>query len=156
MPYSNDFKINFNKLNAEEPLLILLEITHPFIASPVRLINDNKDLLSNGNNFLAMPFNFQRQSDVQGELPKVTLSVNNIGRTMVRWVDSSGGGAGAQMSLMLCRRSSPDLIEERIDLGVESVTINTELVTFNLVVQNNLIKRAMRYTYDIKRAQGLF
>lgn len=137
-------------------LLVMLEITHPFLANPIRVVNDNKSLVSNTNTFLAMPFKIQRQSDIQGELPKVTLTVSNIGRTMVKWVDSSGGASGAGMALMLARRSTPDLIEETLNLGVESVTITTEAVTFNLVVQNNLVKRAMRFIYDINRAQGLF
>ena len=156
MTYSNEFKVNVNKLNADEMLLVLLEITHPFLSEPVRLVRDNKDIVSNGETYLAMNFDLVRQSDVQGELPKVTLNIPNVGRTLVRWVDSSGGGRGATISVILLRRSNPDTVEERIELAVDSVNITTELVVFNLVLQNNLVKRAVKYTYDIKRAQGLF
>lgn len=156
MSYSNDFKINVNKLNADESPLVLLEITHPFITDTIRLVNDNKDLLSNGNNYLHMPFGLKRQEDVQNELPKVILTIPNVGRSLVRWIDSSGGGRGASITVMLARRSEPDTIEERLELGIESVSITTELVTFNLIIQNNLVKSAIKWIYDVKRAPGLF
>jgi len=156
MSYSDGFKINVNKLNNDEMLLVLLEVSHPFLSVPVRLVNDNKDFVFNGNNFLAMPFKVKRQDDVQGELPKVSLSIPNVGRTLVKWIDSSGGGRNATMSIILSRRSTPNVIEEKLNLGIQSVSINTELVTFILIVQNNLSKRSMKFTYDLNRAPGLF
>ena len=52
-------------------------------------------MVSNGNNYISMPFNIVRQSDIQNELPKVTLTIQNIGRSLIKWVDSSGGGRDA-------------------------------------------------------------
>lgn len=156
MSFSNEFKINVNKLAADEMLLACLIITHPFLDDPVRLVNDNRDFVLNGHNHLAMPFQIKRQDDVQGELPKAVLTVSNVGRGLVRWIDSSGGGTDAKISVLISRRSTPNTIEDKIDFGIENVVINTETVTFSLVIQNNLIKRAMRYTYDKWRAPGLF
>ena len=70
MSYSDGFKINVNKLNAEENLLVLVEINHSFISDTIRLVSDTKNVVSNGNDYIAMPFQIQRQDDVQGELPK--------------------------------------------------------------------------------------
>lgn len=156
MSFSDELKINVNKLNADEALLPLLEITHPFIANPIRLVNDNKDLLSNGNNFTAMPFMIKRQDDIQGELPKCILTIPNIGRSLIRWIDSSNGGSDALIRVMIARRSSPDVIEETLDLGIDSVSVTTETINFTLVVQNNLIKRAVKLIYDPQRNPGLF
>lgn len=156
MSFSNDLKINVNKLNANEMLLVLLEIDHPFLTSPVRIVNDNLNFVLDGNEFLAMPFQLDRQDDVRGELPKVRLTVPNVGRGLVKWIDGSGGGKGAKISVFLARRSDPNVIEEALELGIESTTINMQVITFNLVIQNNLVKRAMRYTYDTYRARGLF
>jgi hypothetical protein len=156
MSYSDGLKINVNRLNATEKLLILLEISHPFLNESVRLVNDNEKLISNGETFLPMAFRVKRQDDIQGELPKVTLTVSNVGRTLVKWIDSTGGGRDASISVMLARRSQPDLIEERLELGIESINITTEVIVFNLVVQNNLTKRAIKYIYDKHRTPGLF
>ena len=154
--YSNDFIVNVNKFNSDDPLLVLLEITHPFISDTIRLVNDNKDLVSNSHNYLAMPFKIDRQSDVQNELPKITLTVQNVGRSLIKWIDSSGGGRDAVIKLLLVRRSTPNLIEESLDLGIASVNVSTRAVIFNLNIQNNLSKRSCRLIYDVERAYGLF
>lgn len=156
MSYSDGLKINVNKLNADEALLVLLEIEHPMITDTLRLVSDNRDLVSNGENYLAMNFNIVRQSDIQGELPTVSLIIPNIGRTLVKWIDSSGGGRNANITLKLARRSTPNVIEESISFGIASVNISTQSINFSLVIQNNLIKRSMKFTYDTKRAPGLF
>lgn len=156
MSYSNEFKINVNKLHADEMLLVLLEINHANLASPIRLVCDNKDFLFNDNQYLAMAFNFKRQNDIQGELPKSTLTIENVGRSLVKWVDASGGGRGATVKVILARRSAPTVTDESIEFGIESVTVTTQSISISLVVQNNLIKRMMKYVYDIKRSTGLF
>ena len=154
--YSNDFIVNVNKFNSDDPLLVLLEITHPFISDTIRLVNDNKDLVSNSHNYLAMPFKIDRQSDVQNELPKITLTVQNVGRSLIKWIDSSGDGRNAVIKLLLVRRSTPNLIEESLDLGIASVNVSTRAVIFNLNIQNNLAKRSCRLVYDVEGAYGLF
>ena len=156
MSYTDGLKINVNKLSADEMLLVLLQIDHPFLVAPIRLVNDNKDFTSVGEVFLAMPFELKRQDDVKGELPKIRLIVPNVGRGMIKWIDGSGGGRDAIITAMLARRSSPSVIEEQLTLGIESVDITTERVIFNLVIQNNLIKRSVRYIYDTLRAPGLY
>lgn len=57
---------------------------------------------------------------------------------------------------MLARRSDDQTIEEAISLGIETVSITQTEVTFNLVIQNNLVKKSMRFIYDKKRAPSLF
>ena len=156
MNYSDGLKINVNKLNADEMLLVLLEIEHPMVTDTIRLVSDNRDLVSNGENYLAMNFGIERQSDVQNELPMVTLSIPNVGRSLVKWIDSSGGGRDAKITLMITRRSTPNIIEESIVFGIQSVNITTKLISFSLIIQNNLNKRAMRFIYDTKRSPGLF
>lgn len=156
MPYSDGFKINVNKLNADEALLVLLEIEHPMITGTLRMVADNVDLISLTENYLAMNFRMERQSDIQGELPKIKLIIPNIGRTLTKWIDSSNGGRDAKITTKLVRRSSPDLIEESIEFGVQSININTQNVTINLVIQNNLVKRSMKWVYDTVHAPGLF
>lgn len=156
MSFSNAFKINVNKLNATEALLVLLEIRHPFLSQPIYLVNDNINILSNGHAYISMGFKIKRQSDVQGELPKVSLTIPNVGRSLVKWIDSSGGATNAEMTVILVRRSDPNIIEESLDLGIESVSVTTENVVFSLIVQNNLTKKSMNFTYDQKHSQGLF
>lgn len=154
--FSDGIKINFNKLNADEAVLVCVEISGGLLSIPIRLVNDSKNLVSNGNDFIALPFQVNRQSDVQGELPKASFIIPNIGRELVKWIDYSGGGKGATIKVMLIRRSNPDVIEETLLFSIASVSVTTELVTFNLIVQNNLVRKACRMIYDTKKCRGLF
>lgn len=156
MSYTNEFKINVNKLNTEEMILILLEISHPTLESPIRLVADNQDFLFDGNNYLAMNFAFSRQQDIQGELPKATLTIQNVGRSLVKWIDASGGGRGANVRVILARRSAPTVTEEYIDFSIGSTAVTSQTIAISLIIQNNLVKRTMKYVYDTKRAIGLF
>ena len=57
---------------------------------------------------------------------------------------------------MLARRSTPNLIEETLNLGIDSITVTTETIVFNLVIQNNFIKRSVKWVFDTNRNPGLF
>jgi hypothetical protein len=153
--YSERFKINVNKLNADEALLSLLEIEHPLVDDPIRLVNDSHDLVFQGNTYIAMPFNIQKHDDIQGELPRASLTISNIGRSMIKWIDASGGGKGAKIRVSLVRRTSTDA-EESLVFDIGTVNVTTQNVTFNLIIQNNLAKRAVRWIYDMNHARGLF
>lgn len=156
MAYTADFVVNANKLNTDDPVLVLMDIEHPFIDDTIRLINDNMDIVSLSNRYLSMPFDIKRQSDVQNELPRITVVIQNVGRSIVKWIDSSGGGRNAKIKIKLVRRSTPDIIEETLELAVATVTITTETILLNLIIQNNLNKRSCRLTFDVYRALGLF
>lgn len=153
--YSNGFKVNVNKLNSDENILVLVKIEHPFISEPIRLVNDNINFTLEGEEYIAMPFNVSRQSDHQNELPKVSLEISNVGRSLVKWIDSSSGGRNAIVTIILARRSN-QIIEEEITFGISSVSVTSLMVKISLVIQNNLTKRAIRFIYDTKRAPGLF
>lgn len=154
--FSSDFKINVNRLNARESVIVLLEITHPLISETIRVVRDNCDVVSNGETYNALAFDFKRQDDIQGEVPKVSLVIQNVGRTLVKWIDMSGGGKNAEIRALLIRRSSPDLIEETIKLQIERISVTNKLLTFSLVVQNNLIRRGIKYTFNVDKFPGLF
>lgn len=154
--FSDNLKINVNKLNADETPIILIEITHPMISETIRIVQDNKSVVSNGFTYNAMAFKIDRQSDVQGELPKVTLTVQNVGRSLVKWIDMSSGGKNAEVTAKIIRRSDPNIVEESIVLGIERTTVTTMSIVFSLVVYNNLVRRGIKYIYNNKTAPGLF
>lgn len=153
--YSQSFKVNVNKLNADEALLSLVKIEHPFVSDPICLVNDNLEIDFLGERYIPMPFDIKKHDDVQGELPRVSLSVPNIGNSLMKWIDASGGGRNAKITVYLTRRTNP-IAEEKLSFGISSVSVTTQIISFNLVIQNNLIKRATRWVYDIKHSRGLF
>ena len=123
--FSDEFKINVNKLNADEAVLLCVEIRHSFIQDVIRIVNDSEKLISNGNTYLPMGFDIKRHDDIENELPKCTITFSNIGRLLTKWIDESGGGKKATFNVMLIRRSSPDIIEENITFNIKKCTVTT-------------------------------
>lgn len=154
--FSDEFKQNINKLNADEAVLVLMEINHPLISDTIRLVRDNCNLVSNGETYIAMAFDVRRQNDIKDEVPKVSVVVQNVGRSLVKWIDQSGGGRDAEVRIMLARRSDPDNIEEDLYLSIERVSVNSENVNLQMTIQNNLIRKGTKLRFDNDISPGIF
>ena len=117
---------------ANEAPLILLEINHADLEQPVRVINDTQDLTSNGKTFIACPFSVTLPADQERIIPKATLAVDNAGRDLMYWIETSSGARGAQATFMQVMRSRPDLIERQTTMNLENVDCTFEKVTGQL------------------------
>jgi hypothetical protein len=58
---------NLLATSADEPFLVLLEITHADLAVPVRVVNDTQAMTSNGIEFIGL-----------GDCPKVITFLNRF------------------------------------------------------------------------------
>src|SRR5690606_14932886 len=103
--YSDAARRNLLATSADEPYLTLLEIRHPDLAEPVRLVNDVENITINDPDlgslvYIACPFRLVKPDDVDQQLPRATLEVDNIGRELTQWLEASNGGKGARCRLM--------------------------------------------------------
>jgi hypothetical protein len=83
-----------------DPPLVLLEITHPDLPDPVRVVGDSQDITSGGHVFSGMGFRVTLPDEAQGQQPTANLSVDNVGRELMQWIESSAGGRGARVRFM--------------------------------------------------------
>lgn len=155
--YSDDLKVNVNRLDSLESLKVLIEITHPLLSEPVRVINDNCDLISKGNTFIAYPFDFKRAPDIENELPKGRITFSNVGRSFIKWLEESYGASDADLRILFARRSTPDVYENEFPCKITSTSITPELITIDIVIlANKLIQRGIRFNFNTERNPGLF
>lgn len=113
MPYSSAEVQNLYGTASPEPLLMLLEITHPDLEVPVRVVADTQDLstvenvggVAVGKTFIACPFTLALPDDVDQQMPTAALTVDNIGRDLTTWLEYSRGGAGAKCRTLQALRS---------------------------------------------------
>src|SRR5690625_6037672 len=95
MSYSPKAKRNMLAVSAEADLLVALEIHHEDLEEPIRVVNDTIDLdvaLWDGDEwqeikFIACPFDLSLPDDVDQQIPKATLTVDNICRELTQWKD---------------------------------------------------------------------
>lgn len=154
--HSSQFKSTIASVSSEESPLILVEISHPVLSTPVRVINDTQDLTSNGNLFIACPFRFSMPDDFEGQIPKARIAVDNIGRDLMYWIETSGGGDGSTIRIMQIMRSRPDLIEWDQTFSMFNVVANMQEISAELGFENLFSTPAIKCQYRPDNSPGIF
>lgn len=154
--YSAEFKSTLASVSATESPLILLEISHVGLTEPIRVVNDSDNLESNGHLFVAAPFRCTLPDDYENQIPKARLSIDNVGRDLMYWIESSAGGKGATVRFMQVMRSRPDHIEWEITMNLNNVTATMAEVSGELGFDDFFSRAACRRRYDPYTAPGLF
>lgn len=145
---------NLLATSADEPFLVLLEITHPDLSVPVRVVNDTVNITARGNEYVACPFALILPDDVAEQVPKAQLRVDNIGRELTQWLEYSNGGKGAKCRIIQCLRSDPDVFEYDMTLDMSGIAIDNLAVTADLGFQNTMMQAAVAVRYDPKTTPG--
>lgn len=154
--YSTGFRATINSTGAAEAPLLLLEISHPGLGTPIRVVNDLQDLVSNALTYTALPFRAKLPDDLEQGLPRAELSIDNIGKELVQWLEASGGGQGASCRMMQVMRSAPNVIEFEITLDLTNLHMSATEVSGTLGFENLLDRPACTWIYKPEVAPGLF
>jgi hypothetical protein len=154
--YSAGLATEIHATSSGDPPIVLMEIAHPSLVSPVRIVNDTQSIVSNGNTYVALAFSVTLPDEQEGKLPKAQIAIDNIGRELMQWLDTSNGGAGASVRFMQVRRSVPDTIEYEITLELSSIRATSKIVSGELGFESFLDRPAVAVRYDPQSAPGLF
>lgn len=154
--YSAQYKSTLAEVNATEAPLILLEINHPQLTQPVRVVNDTQDLLSNGNTYVGFPFRCVLPDDFENQLPKARLNIDNVSRDLMYWIETSGGGQGSTATFKQVMRSNPDLIEWSIQMSLFNVNVTMQEISAELGFENLFGKPAISLRYTPTTSPGLW
>lgn len=139
-----------------DPYLVALEITHPDLAVPIRVVADTQNITIEGHEFIACAFKLTKPDDVDQQLPHAELSVDNIGRELTQWLEYSRGGKGALCRVIEVLRSDPGTIEQDVTLSMSDMAITPLVVSANLGMQKSLGQPAVAVRYDPTTAIGIF
>lgn len=154
--FSENARENLLAVSADQPFLVLLEITHADLAQPIRVVDDVQNVTSNGNEFIALPFRVTLPDDISGQIPQATLEVDNVGRELTTWLEISRGGQNAKCRVMQILRSDPDVIELDITLDLTQMVINNQTVQAKIGFVNVLGQTSTLTTFTPTTAPGLW
>lgn len=154
--YSAPMREAINATSADDAPVLLLEIEHPGLTEPVRVVNDSEDIVSRGNTYIAVAFQAVLPDDMEEGMPQATLVVDNVGRELTQWIESSRGGAGAKVRLMQVLRSTPDVIEWDVTLDLSNVRMDAASVQGTLSYEDLLNQPAVTLFYRPETAPGVF
>lgn len=154
--YSAAYKSTLSQVSSPESPLILLEISHPDLTQPVRVVNDTVDINSNGNLFIGCPFRVTLPDDIEQSLPKAKLAIDNVGRDLMYWIEKSCGGVGSKVRFIQIMRSRPNLIEWEITMALTNVQATMQEISAELGFTNLFSRPAVRFQYRPELAPGIF
>lgn len=154
--YSDEYKSTLAAVSPEETPLILLEISHKDLIVPVRVVNDMQNITSNGNEYIACPFRCNLPDDNENQLPRATLAVDNVGKELMYWIETSGGAQGSTVRFIQVMRSRPDQIEWEITMNLYNVNVTQKEITGDLGYDNLFGRKAIQIRYDPMSSPGIF
>lgn len=153
---SERYRRALGAVSSSDVAVVLLEITHPAMPTPARVVRDTQDLVSGGNVFVAAGFDFTLPDDRGSSAPRAEIVIDNVGRELMDWIEESQGGRGAELRVMVVLRETPDVLEVDYRLGLESLKVDQTKVVGELGFGNLLDLPAVGVRYDPATAPGLF
>lgn len=146
------------RTSAPEYPVVLVEIYHAQLAGDhtVRVCNDTNDFVHNGHTYAGIPFRLTWPDDQDQQAPRAKLSIDNVGKELMAWIDISQGGRGAQVTLKQVLPSSPNLVELEVTLALLSVNVSTFEVSAELGFDNIFGAPLVRMFYRPDSHPGVF
>lgn len=89
--------------------LVLLTLDHDDLASPIRVVNNTESVTSNGETFVAFPFEVSLPEDNEDTQPRARLRIDNVSREIaqaVRQITSA-----VEVTIQVVRQDDPDTVE---------------------------------------------
>ena len=155
-PLDDRYQRTLRESAPADRLLTALEIAHPAIAQPVRVINDTVGRRIEGSDYVALRFDARLVDDIAGQAPQAELAIDNVGRALTQWIEATGGGVGATVRVMLVLDIPDPPVEWEVTLDVAGMTIDQERVTARLGFDPLLGGNAVTLRHDPETSPGLF
>lgn len=92
-----------------EAYLLLLVLSHPSLAQPIRVVNDGTNLTSGGDLYVAYPFRVVLPQDGDDRPARVRLQIDNVDQSIVAAVRAMTTAPTVAISVVLA--STPNVVE---------------------------------------------
>ncbi len=156
----NSFKVSQNArtqiraLNKDQAVLILVTINDG-TGTPLRLVNNIKDVVSRTNTFTAFPMSIDVSPDDGDTLQTVQLTIDNASLEMVDWVRTLTNPVPVIIETVFS--GSLDTVELSLtNLVIRNIKYNTTSITANLMADDDLNQQIPSDTYNSYDFAGLF
>jgi hypothetical protein len=117
-----------------EEFIVLIALSHPDLATPIRVNSSGADVISNGETFVAYPFEVVLPDDVDDRPPRAKLRIDNISREIVLAVRTITSAPFVTIQIIMA--SSPDVLEaEFLDFRLANITYDQLTVEGDLTLE---------------------
>lgn len=95
--------------DASDLPLVLLVLEHADLPDPIRVVNNTEDVTSNGELFVAFPFELQLPDAREDAPPRARLRIDNVSREIgqaIRLISTP-----VSVTIQVVRQDDPDFVE---------------------------------------------
>lgn len=139
---------------SDVPFLMLVTLTHSSF-SPIRLVNNSENIVSNGETFTAFPMRIRLPMDDGESTREVSIEFDNVSLTLIDELRTVTTPIDVKVDMILS--SNPDDIQISLDeLKMRNVTYNKQIVSARLYLDSFLNVELTSERYSPKLYPGLF
>ena len=92
-----------------EVFLLLLTLDLEELETPIRVVNNTKDIVSLGETYIAFPFEIALPDEDPDSVVRVTLRIDNVDREIVKNLRTVSSPLAVSLEVVMA--SSPDIVE---------------------------------------------
>lgn len=138
-----------------EVFLMCLTITHPTLTTPLRVVNDGRDLVRSAGTFMATAFELTLPGQQDDRPPEVRLRIDAVDRSILSALRGLTSPPGIRLEVVLA--SSPNVIESGpYDLTLREVTYTATSIEGTLGYEDVLNEPFPKDTFTPRNFPGLF
>jgi hypothetical protein len=156
LPYSAHARQQQRLLSPTDLWVVLLEVIHTALAQPVRMVVDTQELVSNGNRYMPIGASLELPQDQEGSYPSARITIDNVGRSLMRIVEDTHGLRGAKVRIMQVYRSRPNVIEQEYLMDTKDITVDQQSFSTALSYDDVLDRPSTPLTYRPTTKPGMF
>lgn len=139
----------------DEVYLILLQIDHTSLGSPIRLVNNSDNVTSGGDVYTAFAFEAKMPDDQEDKEPTAEIRIDNVSRELMDEVRSIQGDLTMTLSVIL--ESSPNTLEwGPLEFDVRGVTYDANTISFRLSYSTFIREPFPYLAFDSVNFPGMF
>ena len=144
-----------NAQETDEVFLLLLTLDHEDITEPVRVVNNTVDIVSQGETYIAYPFEIALPDEDAESVARVTLRIDNVDREIVKSLRSISSPLSVGLEVVMA--ASPDTVEAGpFNMTLVSAEYDALTVTGELAFEDVLNEPFPGHAYVPSDYPGLF
>ena len=117
-----------------ESFIVLVTLSHPDLETPIRVNSSGQEVISNGDLFVAFPFEVILPDDVDDRPPRARLSIDNVSREIVLAIRTISSAPFVTIQIVMA--SSPSTIEAEFpDFRLANITYDQLTVEGDLTLE---------------------
>ena len=138
-----------------EAFLILLTLSHPNLATPIRVSSDAVNTASRGDLFIAYPFDLTLPDDEEQRPPRARLVIDNVDRQIVATIRTLQ--SAPTLLIEIVRANDPNTVEARFsDFKLFDITYDSQVITADLTLEDFTAEPYPAATFSPSLFPGLF